>query len=147
MKKMFKVMAEYSDYEGRRSYFDHKVGMVDTLEQAHELANANVTANNDTHATGRYQVIECTMDEATFTYTEKTVFKDYTKAMKIIVKNREIKDCLNSIERYKNHINELNAKIEKRKAQGKEPAKTWIKDLEMYQDWLAKEQKILAKIQ
>lgn len=146
MKTMFRVMAEYSDYEGRYDRFDYKVGMVETIEQAHKLASENVTENNNTHATGRYQVIECTMDEVTFTYTEKIIFTDYTPIVKEMIKNRELESCKRCIARYTNEINTLQAKINKRIAQGKEPAKTWLKDIEMYQRWLEQEQRALNKI-
>ena len=104
MKTMFKIMAERADYEGRYTDYDLAIGMANTLEQAHEMAEAKVREYNPTHETGKYQVTECTMDEATFTYTEKVVFKGYTKVVAKLEQEREIKDLKWSIEYYKKEI-------------------------------------------
>ena len=137
MKTMFKVMAERADYEGRYTDYDLAIGMANTLEQAHEMAEAKVREYNPTHETGKYQVTECTMDEATFTYTEKVVFKGYTKAVAKLEQEREIKDLKWSIEYYTKEIQAIEKRNAKRAEQGKEPTRQAIKDMEYYQERLA----------
>ena len=137
MKTMFKVMAERADYEGRHTYYDLKIGMANTLEQAHEMAEAKVREYNPTHETGEYQVTECTMDEATFTYTEKVVFTGYTKAVAKVMQEREIKDLQWSIEYYTKEIQAIEKRNAKRAEQGKEPTRQAINDMEYYQERLA----------
>lgn len=134
---MFKVMAERADYEGRHTYYDLKIGMANTLEQAHEMAEAKVREYNPTHETGEYQVTECTMDEATFTYTEKVVFTGYTKAVAKVMQEREIKDLQWSIEYYTKEIQAIEKRNAKRAEQGKEPTRQAINDMEYYQERLA----------
>jgi hypothetical protein len=136
MKTMFKVMAERADYEGRHTYYDLKIGMANTLEQAHEMAEAKVREYNPTHETGEYQVTECTMDEATFTYTEKVVFTGYTKAVAKVMQEREIKDLQWSIEYYTKEIQAIEKRNAKRAEQGKEPTRQAINDMEYYQERL-----------
>jgi hypothetical protein len=145
MKTMFKVMAERADYEGRHTYYDLKIGMANTLEQAHEMAEAKVREYNPTHETGEYQVTECTMDEATFTYTEKVVFTGYTKAVAKVMQEREIKDLQWSIEYYTKEIQAIEKRNAKRAEQGKEPTRQAIKDMEYYQERLATANRLLAK--
>ena len=142
---MFKVMAERADYEGRHTYYDLKIGMANTLEQAHEMAEAKVREYNPTHETGEYQVTECTMDEATFTYTEKVVFTGYTKTVAKAMQEREIKELTHDIERYTKEIQAINERNNKRIAQGKEPTRQAIKDMEYYQERLATTKRLLAK--
>ena len=137
MKTMFKVMAETADYEGRYTDYDLAIGMANTLEQAHEMAEAKVREYNPTHETGKYQVTECTMDEATFTYTEKVVFKGYTKAVAKLEQEREIKELKWSIEYYTKEIQAIEKRNAKRAEQGKEPTRQAIKDMEYYQERLA----------
>ena len=134
---MFKIMAERADYEGRYTDYDLAIGMANTLEQAHEMAEAKVREYNPTHETGKYQVTECTMDEATFTYTEKVVFKGYTKVVAKLEQEREIKDLKWSIEYYKKEIQAVEKRNAKRAEQGKEPTRQAIKDMEYYQERLA----------
>jgi hypothetical protein len=134
---MYKVMAERSDYEGRRTYYDLKIGMTGTLEQAHEMAQEKVRMCNATHETGEYQVTECTMDEATFTYTEKVVFTGYTEAVAKAMQEREIKDLQWSIEYYTKEIQAIEKRNNKRAEQGKEPTRQAINDMEYYQERLA----------
>lgn len=143
---MFKVMAERADYEGRHTYYDLKIGMANTLEQAHEMAQAKVREYNPTHETGEYQVTECTMDEATFTYTEKVVFTGYTKAVAKVMHEREIKELTHDIERYTKEIQAIEKRNNKRAEQGKEPTRQAIKDMEYYQEQLVIVQKRLNKI-
>lgn len=134
---MFKVMAERVDYEGRYAYYDLAIGMANTLEQAHEMAEAKVREYNPTHETGKYQVTECTMDEATFTYTEKVVFKGYTKEVAKLEQEREIKELKWSIEYYTKEIQAIEKRNAKRAEQGKEPTRQAINDMEYYQERLA----------
>lgn len=142
---MYKVMAERADYEGRYAYYDLAIGMANTLEQAHEMAEAKVREYNPTHETGKYQVTECTMDEATFTYTEKVVFKGYTKEVAKVMQEREIKELTHDIEYYTKEIQAIEKRNAKRAEQGKEPTRQAIKDMEYYQERLATVQKLLAK--
>ena len=143
---MFRVMAERADYEGRHTYYDLKIGMANTLEQAHEMAQEKVKECNATHETGEYQVTECTMDEATFTYTEKIVFTGYTKAVAKVMQEREIKELQWSIEYYTKEIQAIEKRNNKRAEQGKEPTRQAIKDMEYYQERLAIVQKRLNNI-
>ena len=146
MKTMFKVMAERADYEGRNTYYNLAVGMANTLEQAHEMAQAKVRECNATHETGKYQVTECTMDEATFTYNEKVVFQGYTKTVAEIMQEREIKDLQWSIDYYTKEIKAIEKRNNKRAEQGKEPTQQAINDMEYYQERLAIAQKRLNTI-
>lgn len=146
MKTMFKVMAERADYEGRHTYYDLKIGMTETLEQAHEMAEAKVREYNPTHETGEYQVTKCTMDEATFTYTEKVVFTGYTKAVAKVMQEREIKELTHDIEHYTKEIQAIEKRNNKRAEQGKEPTRQAIKDMEYYQERLVIVQKRLNNI-
>ena len=143
---MFKVMAERADYEGRYTYYDLAIGMANTLEQAHEMAEAKVREYNPTHETGKYQVTECTMDEATFTYTEKVVFTGYTKEVAKLEQEREIKELKWSIEYYTKEIQAIEKRNAKRAEQGKEPTRQAINDMEYYQERLAIVQKRLKAI-
>lgn len=134
---MFKVMAERADYEGRYTDYDLAIGMANTLEQAHEMAEAKVRQYNPTHETGKYQVTECTMDEATFTYNEKVVFKGYTKAVAKVEQEREIKELEWRIEFYTKEIQAIEKRNTKRAEQGKAPTRQAINDMEYYQERLA----------
>jgi hypothetical protein len=111
--------------------------MANTLEQAHEMAEAKVREYNPPHETGEYQITECTMDEATFTYTEKVVFTGYTKAVAKVMQEREIKDLQWSIDYYTKEIQAIEKRNAKRAEQGKEPTRQAINDMEYYQERLA----------
>ena len=145
MKTMYKVMAERVDYEGRYAHYDLAIGMANTLEQAHEMAEAKVREYNPTHETGKYQVTECTMDEATFTYNEKVVFKGYTNEVAKVMQEREIKELTHDIEYYTKEIQAIKKRNAKRAEQGKEPTRQAINDMEYYQERLAITKKLLAK--
>jgi hypothetical protein len=72
MRKMYKVEVEvYTDCEGRDTAWTVSNEKFETIEEAKATTEtiANEFPNN-----GNYRIVECVMDEATFTYTEKVVY-------------------------------------------------------------------------
>ena len=72
MRKMYKVEVEvYTDCEGRDTAWTANNEKFETIEEAKATTEtiANEFPNN-----GNYRIVECVMDEATFTYTEKVVY-------------------------------------------------------------------------
>lgn len=102
MKKMYRAEYErYTDIEGRYTAFKAEGEMKATLEEAKALV-ANMGSNFP--LTGTYRVIEATMDEATFTYTEQVAYEfNYYREVKRFEMVRE------DIARYERTIAELEA--------------------------------------
>lgn len=72
MRIMYRIENQvYADCEGKYTKYEPFTRCQSTLEEAKEIAK-NIQRTQ--RATGSYQIVEVTMDEATFTYTEKVVF-------------------------------------------------------------------------
>jgi hypothetical protein len=72
MKTMYRAeVAVYESIEGYRSKYIIEGNYVKTIEEAKEICK---NVKRDIMTEGSYRVIEVTMDEETFTYTEKVVY-------------------------------------------------------------------------
>lgn len=70
MKKMFKIAVD--GYDGNRgSRFYVQPTLFNTINDVDTHAQKTIKPNQ--WVSGEYQVIECTMDEKTFTYTEAVI--------------------------------------------------------------------------
>ena len=137
MRTMFKAEVNvYGTIDDRWADFKQKGNYVDTIEEAKELVK---DTPHTFPYTGDYRVVAVTMDEATFTVTEKIVinFNYYNEIGKWEEAKREIALCneyIAEIEaskkrvRTENGMNKKNAEIERYKKRieaMEEKMKTW----------------------
>lgn len=133
MRTMYRVEIGTCDIEGGNAKWEAK-GLYNTAEEAENTVKG--TTKNYMTTTGDYRVMECTMDEATFTMTEKEVIRfNYWK---------EIGRYENAEKVIKHLTEELeNAKAKKPRTEAGEAAKVrevakWEERINKYREKIAR---------
>ena len=137
MKTMYIIKKKtYTDCEGRYSRWETVKGLFDTAKEAEKTARDTITPGFT--STGDWKVVARTIDENTFTVTEKTIktFIWWEEVGKFEDAKRTIKDFTEKIN---------NIEASKKRCRTEKGIALKQKEIDQYAEWIKRAKKVLAE--